>query len=67
MADTSLCLLALSGHRSRPLCCPNDPNEGPSRSKTHSPDPPHRLGARAPLMEHHEREGFRSSLHRLAS
>jgi hypothetical protein len=33
-------LLALSDHRLRPLCRPNDPNEEPSRSKTHSPDTP---------------------------
>jgi len=33
MADSSFCRLALSGHRLRPLCPPNDPNEGPGRSK----------------------------------
>ena len=41
MADTSFCRLVLSGHRLRPLCRPNDPNEKPSLSKTHSPDTPY--------------------------
>ena len=33
MADTSFCRLALAGHRLRPVCRPNDPNEGLAEAK----------------------------------